>query len=168
MFIDKTKTKVAIIALERYKAVDSIGIVEVIYDKKTRKKIAVNGVGVYAGEPRAEATWRHYKLYLDVNGKRSDTEYFTEEQYKACWKANGMCNIETSYLWPSNFNDFLIYEQDHYTNKVRKEKKPENRYLEKNLPKPKNEYQLRSLQITKEEWAKKRKEIREQAGYRKM
>ena len=158
MFLDKNKTKIAILQVEYYKTVDASGINERIYDKKTRKKIDTKSIGIYPGKPRVEATWRHYKLALDVDGKDPNTEYFTDEQYKACWKPNSLCDINVDYIWIENFKDFIIYEQDHYGNKPRKVKNPENRYLEKTLPK-KSKYFQKGLELTKAQWAEKRKKI---------
>lgn len=114
MYIDKTKSKFAIIQVQHYKTSNITGVVEVIYDKKTKEMIDVRRAGCYPGKPRTEATWRSYKLMLDVYGKNPDVEYFTEEQYKACWEPNSICDVRVKHIWVDNFRKYLVYEQEHY------------------------------------------------------
>lgn len=159
MFMDKTKSKFSIVQVRKTKLFDATQISEAIYDKRTKKRVSFESIAVYPGSPRAEATWRHYKLKLDVDGKDQDVEYLTEEQYKACWEPNSICDeTESEYIWIGFFKKYIIFEQDHYGHRPRKIKNPENRYLEKNLPK-KSKYFQKGLELTKAQWAEKRTKI---------
>lgn len=132
MFMDKTKPKFAVIQTYYYKSRNATGITEIIYDKKSKKKIEVNNVGVYVGQPDIKETWSWYELYLNVDGKNQEIEYLTEEQYKNCWSKK--CEIKSDYFLDGRFKEFMIFEQDHYGRRKRKIKRVENRYLQKNIP----------------------------------
>ena len=165
MFMDKTKSKFAIIQIRKSKLFNSNVVTEVIYDKRTKEKVKSNMVAVYLGDPQTEVTWNYYQLMLDVDGKDPDVEYFTKEQYVSCWDSSELCDVELDFFFPESFKKYIIYEQDHYGHRPRKVKKPENRYLEKNLPKIKDpNYFPKSMELLKESWAKRRKEILENAN----
>ena len=132
MFMDKRKNKFAIIQTYYYKRMDSTGVTEVIYNKKNKRKVITNNVGLYVGRPNVKNTWSWYKLHLNVNGRDPDVEYLTEEQYKECWDTK--CEVKSEYFLDDRFKNFMIFEQNHYGKKKRKIKNPENRYLQKNIP----------------------------------
>ncbi len=110
MFMDKTKTKFAIIQNHYYKGYDSTAVREMVFDKKTKELIRSNSIILYDGEPNINETWKWYDLSLNLNGKENDIEYLTEDQYKNCWTPE--CDMFYGKFEPYFQKKFMKYEQD--------------------------------------------------------
>lgn len=112
MFMDKTKPKFAKI-ISCYTEWTNVTVIsEIIFDKKTKKKIEEKGFGCYVGKKDVNKTWTHYYFHLSVVGKDPEIEYLTEEQYKSCWSE--FADIDFDFFDDISNRAYLLYEQKHY------------------------------------------------------
>lgn len=81
----KDTTKFVKILTDYLPDFDISTVVEVIYDKETRKVLEENICGCYKGKRDLRMTWNFYSIHLDVDGKDPEIYYPTEEQYINNW-----------------------------------------------------------------------------------